>query len=227
MRNYTISHIIDICKSLWVNAGEPVPPIGVPFIDDRLKEYKEKYSGGYPYYSVLRAVVQALKPGVVLEIGTWEGTSAACFADGNPDTTVITIDHHSDPNDDKNQAKTVEVVEKYPNLIYIQGCSTEMVLKEKPGSRFVMEKVLETLAGRKIDFLFIDGWHGGEYARADFDTYQPLLSENALVICDDIYGAEDVTIFGMKKFWEELPGEKYLDPVIHGSYQMGFIRMGE
>ena len=201
-------------------------PLGEPFIDSMLEEYGRRYNGAWRYYAALRDISMYLKPSICLEIGTWQGVSAACLAAGNKEGTVITIDHHSDPGDFENQQVLAMAVANYPNIKYIQGCSTEMVWKQKPGTRFVRDDVMKLLDGRKIDLLFIDGWHGGEYARADFDTYRDLLSDEALIVCDDIYGAEDVTIYGMKKFWEELPGEKYLDPDIHGVYQMGFVKLG-
>ena len=47
------------------------------------------------------------------------------------------------------------------------------------------------LAG-KIDLLFIDGDHGFEGALADWKTYNPLLSKNAIVAMHDIGWAEGV-----------------------------------
>ncbi len=219
MRDFTMDEIKAIC-------GAAKLPLGVPFIDTRLEEYRVKYGGAYPYYAALRDLTQALQPGVVVEIGTWEGTSAAAFAAGNQETLVLTIDHHSDPGDDKNQQKTFEAVEAFPNIGYIRGCSTEKVHAIKPGTQFALPEVQQVLDGRPIDVLFIDGWHSADMAQADFDTYAPLLSPNALVICDDIYGASCETLTNMMDFWNGLPGEKYLDPVIHSVYSMGFVKMG-
>ncbi len=223
MREFTIEDIQALCNAAAL-------PVGVPLIDERLAEYQEKYKGAYPYYALFRDIVKALEPDVVLEIGSWQGTSAMAFAAGDPATTVITIDHHSDPGDDVNQARTVEACEAFENLNYIQGCSTEMVHMLKAGTINAFPVVQEFLGERKIDILFIDGWHGGEFARADFDTYAPLLSENALVICDDICGGSDgsgdsAAIFGMRQFWDALPGnERHLDGRVHAGYPMGFLK---
>jgi predicted O-methyltransferase YrrM len=219
MEAYTIDQVKAICEASRL-------PLGVPFLDARMEEYQAKYGGAYPYYAALRDLTRALRPAVVVEIGTWEGTSAACFAEGCAESTVITIDHHSDPGDDANRAKTMDACGEYENLLYVQGCSTEKVHALKPGTQWVFPTVKDFLAGRPIDFLFIDGWHGGEFARADFDTFAPLLSPDALVICDDIYGADCETLFGMVPFWNSLPGEKYLDPRIHSVYSMGFAKLG-
>lgn len=220
MKDFTIKQIKTLCL------GNKLP-LDIPFIDERMEEYREKYNGNHQYYAVLHAITKALEPAVVLEIGTWEGTSAACFAAGFPDAEVFTIDHHSDPGDEKNYQRTQEAMVKYPNIRYFQGCSTERVHAEKPGTRWVYPNIVEALAGRKIDILFIDGWHRGDMARADWDTYSPLLGNHSLVICDDICGGDDPTISGMLKFWEALPGEKHLDGWIHPGYPMGFLKYVE
>ena len=49
-----------------------------------------------------------------------------------------------------------------------------------------------------------------------------MLEEEALVICDDITTAHNFE--GMIKFWEDLPGEKFLDSRIHPGIPMGFLR---
>lgn len=216
--DFTIDQVRAICDAVQL-------PVGIPFIDNRLEEYQAKFAGGYPYYAALRDLVRELEPHVVLEIGSWQGTSAAAFAAGSEETTVITIDHHSDPGDDQNQAKTIEACNLFPNLNYVQGCSSEMVHLLKEGTINAFPIIKEFLGENRIDILFIDGWHGGEFARADFDTYRPLLAPNALIICDDLCEGDSAAIFGMKQFWEGLPGEKYLCHNLHGSYPMGFIKL--
>ncbi len=217
MRDFTIAEIKSICDAANL-------PLGIPFIDNRMDEYAIKYNGNYPYYAAFRDLTKALKPGVVLEIGSWEGTSAAAFAAGCAETQVITIDHHSDPGDHVNQAKTLEAREAYPNITYLQGCSTAKVHALKAGTDFVLPWVEEILSGRKIDILFVDGWHGQPFAQADYDTYKPFLAPGGLIICDDIYGGDCDTIFGMMDFWNDLPGEKYLSTNLHGGYPMGLIK---
>lgn len=224
MKDFTIDTIKSICVTHLVPGGQPPIPMGVPFLDARLEEYGRKWNGNHAYYRVLKAIVEELKPSIVLEIGSWTGTSAACFAAGNPTTTVITIDHHSDPGDEINQARMFEAVREYPNIQYFQGCSTEKVTAEKPGTKCVYEDVVKFLEGRRIDILFIDGWHSADMAKADYDTYFPLLAKPGLIICDDLCGGYGPAIGGMQDFWEMLPGEKYLDGGIHPGYPMGFIR---
>ena len=218
MRDYTMEDIKAICQKASL-------PLGIEFIDGRMDVYREHYAGAYPYYAALRDITAALQPETVLEVGTWQGTSAACLAAGCPSAAVITIDHHSDPGDADNEDLTMDACNRYRNIAYLKGCSTEMVTKEKPGTRCVFPDVVKFLDGKPLDILYIDGWHRADMAKADYDTYYPLLSKNALIICDDIYGASCETLTNMMDFWKSLPGEKYLDPVIHSVYSMGFIRV--
>lgn len=225
MDDFDIGEIKELCNRLTVNRGDPIRPMGVPFLDARIQEYEEKYRGGHSYYAVLRGITRLLRPGIVLEVGTWEGTSAACMADGCSTTEVVTLDHHGDPGDQYNLDRTLEACTRYPNLNYINGCSNAMVHKVKPGTRSAVADVIRWLNGRKIDILFIDGWHVYEYAKADFDTYSPYLADTSLVICDDLLSGDNITIVGLDRLWAEIPGEKYLDGHIHPGFPMGFSKI--
>jgi len=97
--------------------------------------------------------------------GSWQGTSAAHFAGGNPDTLVITVDHHTDPGDDLNRIKTVEAANQFPNMKYCKGWTCNEIYEEEKDSHSIKgenayPKVLKELDGRKIDVVFIDSWHG-------------------------------------------------------------------
>ena len=181
-----------------------------------------------PYYSFFYKLSQYLKPKVVVELGGWRGDSAVHFARGT-EGTVITIDHHTDPDDAIHDKAMLEAVENCPNLYFIRGWTVDSVAKEQKGkhalgdSGSAFPEVLKILDGRKIDLLFIDSWHQYDYAKIDWEAYSPLLSKEALVICDDIIGGHGPAIGGMRDFWDELPGEKELIDGIHISYPMGFL----
>ena len=222
MRDFTIEEIKELCQTAKL-------PIGIPFIDDRLEEYRVKYNGNHQYYAVLKAVTERLQPSIIVEVGGWTGTSAACFAAGFPGATVITIDHHSDPGDDINKKRMEEAVAAFPNIQYFQGCSTEKVHAEKAGTICVYEDIVKFLDGRPIDILFIDGWHQSDMAQADYDTYTPLMSKPGLVIGDDITGGNSSGHIGMLDFYNGLPGaqeDRHLDGNIHPGYPVFFLKHG-
>lgn len=177
-----------------------------PFIDSRLEDYPRHH-----YYKTFYLLAKELKPDLVVELGAWQCTAACCFASGYDKAKVITIDHHGDPGDEDNKKKCIETLALYPNLTYLQGWTWDVIGAVKQFNQ-------------PIDILFIDSWHMYEYAKKDWDLYRPLLSKNALVICDDIVGGNGPTMAGMLDFWNEFEYEKFLENRIHIGYPVGFLK---
>lgn len=210
---------------------EPAPT-GVSFLDQRFDKMRDPDGNVAPYYRFFYALAKKYKPKTVVELGGWQGTSAAHFAAGCPESLVITIDHHTDPGDDLNIAKMIQALSQFPNLTYCQGWTCDEIYNEEKGEHALGEgqnafpKVVKELDGKGIDILFIDSWHEYNQAKRDWEAYKPLLASPALVICDDIYkGNPGEGIDNMVKFWDEMPGEKVLDGQIHPGYPMGLVKI--
>jgi len=70
----------------------------------------------------------------------------------------------------------------------------------------------------KVDLLFVDGHHSEEQARYDYETFEPLLAPNALVLFHDtgrdrlsgIYGADRRYQRGVKSFVDKLKADPRL-----------------
>jgi predicted O-methyltransferase YrrM len=145
----------------------------------------------------------------------------------------LTVAHHTDPGDDANQLKVLEAQDNFPNLIYYQGWTTDNLAALQIGkhARGDVGSAYQGIVSqtvyyeRGIDILFIDSWHCYEYAKLDFETYKPLLSSPALVICDDIQagGGPESPIQGMLEFWDELPEPKFLNSNLHPGTNLGFV----
>ncbi len=168
----------------------------------------------------------------MVELGSWQGTSAAYFAGGNPETLVITVDHHTDPGDEENKSMTIAAEKKFLNLFYCQGWTCNEIYKEEYDKHAIglgqnaFPKVLDELNGHTIDVLFIDSWHVYHQAVRDWNAYKPLLSKGALVIVDDVLkGTPGSAIDGIEQFWNELKGAKHLDGTLHSGYPMGFLKI--
>ncbi len=219
----------------FAKAHKPFIPVS-DFLDDRIEEMRNPDGHVAYYYTFFMELSHLLEPKIVVELGSWQGTSASCFAATLPDGLVITIDHHTDPGDEENRLKTIECTKEFENLRYIQGWTcTQLYEEEKDRHQLKGEnaypKVLEILNGRKIDILFIDSWHHFEQAQKDWDAYSPLLNSPALVICDDIHqGSPEGGIFNMLEgFWDKLNYEKFLNITLHDTvggshYPMGFLK---
>jgi predicted O-methyltransferase YrrM len=145
------------------------------------------------YYRFFYRLCQALKPNLVLELGTHTGISAMCFALGDPDGKVITVNH------------SVELMEecRCRNIEYLHQDSLDPI----PGIS-------------NIDILFIDTDHDGKRCLEEFKLFSPSLCKNGLIFFDDIYLLDCMRKFwegfepvGYQKF--ELP--------IHGGAGMGVL----
>lgn len=205
--------------------------LGIPFLDDRIEEMRNPDGYVAHYYRFFYALTKIIKPNILVELGTWQGTSAAHFAAGSPTTKVITVDHHTDPGDDLNSIKTIGAVNQFPNIKYCKGWTCNEIYEEEKDSHSIMgenafPKVMKELGGEKIDILFIDSWHVYRQAVRDWNAYKPYLSKGALVIVDDVLqGSPNSAIHDVRKFWDELKGDKYLDGSLHGGYPMGFLKI--
>ncbi len=209
MKDFTMADIQRLIESYPRNQDT-----GDDFIDNRYELHNTKFGHHFYYYRLFYHLVKFLQPSLTVELGAWQATAAAHFAAGHPDGTVITIDHHGDPGDDENKRLTEEATNQYANLVYLQGWTWDM----KP--------TVETYG--KIDILFIDSWHNYEKAMGDWNDYRPLLASPALIIPDDIMGGYGPVISGMLDFWNDLPGEKFLEPAtLHPGMPMGFIKVTE
>jgi predicted O-methyltransferase YrrM len=209
---------------------EPLP-LNEPFLDGRYNWQRDDNGVEWPYYRFFHKLAASLKPKLTVELGGYQGTGAAHFAAGNPDGTVVTIDHHTDPGDEVNNELMLQAVMRFQNIVYLQGWTVPEVALEQHGNHALgnAPSAYETVRdiGRKIDILFIDSWHVYEYAKADWEAYGPLLNSPALVICDDILDEDrpGFPITGMRKFWEELEGDKFLEDTLHPGSRIGFLKV--
>jgi predicted O-methyltransferase YrrM len=205
-------------------------PTGDEFLDSRYQWQMVDNGVEWPYYRFFYHLSEWLQPGLIVELGGYQGTGAAHFAAGYSKATVITIDHHTDPGDEENKAKMLQACDQYKNIMYIQGWTNPHLAADQFGKHKLgnAPNALPYVAqaNKKIDILFIDSWHTYQNARIDFDTYEYLLNSPALVICDDIQagGDEHSPISGMLKFWDELPGPKFLNANLHPGTNMGFLK---
>ncbi len=219
-----IDFTLDYIKQL-IHDPVTYDPTGHAFLDSRYNEPQHKT---HLYYRLFYHLARYLRPDFTVELGGWQGTAAAHLARGWSLGTTVTIDHHTDPGDEINKERMLEAETQYPNLHYIQGW-TNLRLAVREKGRHALGNAPnafpEILSFEcDINILFIDSWHQYNEATFDWWEYQPLLSSPSLVICDDIIGGYGAGIGGMLDFWNELPGEKFLNDTLHPGYPMGFLK---
>ncbi len=198
---------------------------GYNFLDSRYNEPQHKT---HLYYRLFFRLARYLQPNFTVELGGWQGTAAAHLARGWSSGTVATIDHHTDPGDEENWVKMLEVEDKYDNLHYIKGWTNDTLAEREKGNHTLgdapsaMPHVLKygkSIGIDGIDILFIDSWHKHKEAMMDWKAYRLLLASPSLVICDDISDPIE-----MLPFWDELPGEKFRSATAHPGCPMGFLK---
>lgn len=119
--------------------------------------------------------VRVLRPRLLCEIGSDRGGTLALLSQvAADDALIISIDpiHQN--------RKTVpyeSLVRSDQRLIRIGGDSH---------SHLVLQQLQAALAGRPLDFLFIDGDHSYEGVKQDFATYAPLVRKEGLIAFHDI-----------------------------------------
>ena len=147
------------------------------------------------------------KPGNIIELGTCLGLTTAYLASAAPKAKVISIE---------GCPETASVAKQ--NLSKLDIHNTELLVGN-------FDKLLpEVIAGlSKLDFVFIDGNHRKEATLDYFKRCLPKLSENSIMIFDDIYWS-----LGMKEAWQEIKAHKDVTVTID-LFWIGlvFVRKGQ
>lgn len=147
-------------------------------------------------------LVRNIQPHVVVEIGTQNGGSLRYWLQAAPpDARVIVID----PNpliDDIHDER-------------IELCRT---LSNDPAT-------IAHVRDAGIDFLFIDGDHLYNGARADFDTYGPLVRPGGVIMLHDIatFGRGDCEVH---RLWREIQAAGYVTQELLAFHYYAFGGIG-
>lgn len=202
-----------IMRLIEVIEDNPEYNTGDPWLEKRYKEDIPIIGHVNPYYKLFNQIAKYCQPRLTVELGSYWGTAAAHFASGWLDGFVITMDIHKD--DQRAQRKTREARDHYNNFSYLNRWTWDAAP--------MLGRLLQSTGG-SIDILYIDAWHEYQYANRERELFFPLLSDPALVICDDIFDAEGATV-DMVRFWKEMRGEKFLNKTLHlPAIPMGFMK---
>lgn len=152
------------------------------FLD--LPEYSEK-EGMYSEHLIIFSAISnsSFKPKRILEIGTYDGKTAAILSYLFPDAKIITIDlNDSDPlfkstyNRNFNLKlflrRRNDILNKNKNIKFIQCNSLELTLKNDIENQ---------------DLIWVDGAHGYPTAAIDITNSIKLLNQNGILMCDDVW----------------------------------------
>ena len=109
----------------------------------------------------------------------------------------------------------------------------------KPGQQLVLQRgnshdpasfaAVETLlAGRKLDFIMIDGDHSYEGVRQDFEMYSRLLAPGGMIALHDVVENRGDPSIDVSRFWAEIAARYDSEEIVHdvnqGRLGIGLVR---
>jgi hypothetical protein len=162
-------------------------------------------------------LIAALKPSVVVELGTETGLSFFCFCQSMEENGVHgqcyavdtwAGDEHTGPyGDDVYVDVCRHAATFYPNLASLM--------------RMRFNQAVAHFRDDSIDLLHIDGLHTYEAVSEDFHTWYPKVKPGGIILMHDIHVRwKD---FGVWKFWEEVAPRYNSFEFEHG-FGLGVIR---
>jgi hypothetical protein len=143
-------------------------------------------------------IVSAARPRLLVELGTETGVSYAAFCETvvrkRLNVRCLAVDTWKGDLHTGSYAEEVYRDFRQFHDDRYQGFSTLL--------RCTFDAALEYVADRSVDFLHIDGLHTYEVVKHDFETWQPKLSDHAVVLFHDINTRDGD--FGVWRLWSEL-----------------------
>jgi len=182
-------------------------------------EFIEKPSAWMEHIPFAFFVTDMLKPKVFVELGTHHGNSyfAFCqgFAKAKANIRAFAIDHWQG---DVQAGMYDESVFEYVNKINAQHFSAFSQLLRMP-----FDEAVDRFEDGSIDLLHIDGMHGYEAVKHDFETWLPKMSERGVVLFHDTQ--EHKEGFGVWRLMDEIKNNYPLFNFKHG-HGLGIVCTG-
>ena len=164
-------------------------------------------------------LVSLLRPSLLVELGTYRGTSYCAFCQAitelNLDTVAFGIDTWiGEVHTGEYDHNVYEQLQAHHEPLY--GAFSTLI-------RSTFDMALQHFADGSIDLLHIDGLHTYEAARHDFETWLPKLSDTAVVVFHDTNVRD--RDFGVHRLWDELCPKYPHFEMTHG-HGLGILAVG-
>lgn len=178
-----------------------------------------KPSGWWGHVPFAGWLVEALRPRVLVELGTHHGVSYAAFCEavrqGRLPVRCYAVDSWAgDAHAGFFDPKVYQDVKAFNDAHY--AAFSELI-------RADFDAAVGHFADGSIDLLHIDGFHTYEAVRHDHDTWRAKLSERAVVVFHDTNVRRDD--FGVHRFFAELAQEFPHFEFLHG-HGLGLVAVG-
>ena len=183
------------------------------------------FQSRWEFESLLDTVCRPQPPRVVTEIGTCGGGSLFVFTRlATCDALVVSIDLPGGPFGGGYHQWRVPLYESFPTA----GQKLHLIRADSHAAA-TRNHVEGILAGRKIDFLFIDGDHTIEGVSRDFDMYSPLVRSGGAVAFHDVAEHPPASGCRVRDYWNDIrrqyPSREFIHhPPLH-RFGIGVLTM--
>lgn len=142
-------------------------------------------------------LVKNFKPEVLVELGSYKGTSSMAFTQAAKDENLNTNLYFVDSWEGEEQTGyySQDVYELFTSLMkkYFSKQNVHPL-------KMLFDEALEKFQSKSIDVLHIDGLHTYEAVKHDYETWKDKVKDNGIILFHDIR----VQSFGVKEVWEEV-----------------------
>jgi len=163
-------------------------------------------------FSPLLKLLRKRPPRTIVEIGTAAGGTLYAFCKIAPaGSLVVSIDL---PGGEfgggygEDQIPSLRTFASKGQSLHFLRCDSH--------AESTRQAVLDILAGRRVDFLFIDGDHSYEGVARDFEMYAPLVANGGVVAFHDIVPHPKLPECEVDRFWDDIkrkyPHHEYVQP---------------
>jgi GT2 family glycosyltransferase len=177
-------------------------------------------SGWHAHVPFAHWVVHALRPRIIVELGTYYGVSYAAFCESVIQSRLDTRCHAVDTwaGDSQTGFYGEEVYQDFRSFHDSRYFGFSELL------RGTFDDALPHFADGSIDLLHIDGFHTYEAVSHDFRQWKPKLSDRAVVLFHDINVRTGD--FGVWRLWDELSQAYRNFAFLHG-HGLGVLLVGD
>lgn len=172
---------------------------GDPYEGFPLEAWPEDLQGWGSTHPVLAQCIRAIRPAVIVEVGTWKGASAIHMADVcdalGLDTTIVCVDtwlgspEHLLKRDRPEMWPSLRMRHGYPQLYFQFAANVvhrghQRRIVPLPQTSDNAAVVLRRLV-REVDVVYVDAAHEHDPVLQDLRSYWPMVREGGVLIGDD------------------------------------------